>query len=179
MSAALALTAGALVLKLLNPMFREPSLTFEPWEVPELAPAENYRLLLILPGLLCAAVSLLLHFKSHRPVAYLEMLSRPMRGSVLLALAVVFAGTFLALSTILVLRIAGKEWIPWKPGSLVIVWLMAAPASAVACRIAWRNLRSGEMGKQEESAALLALAALVCALACWAIAGIRPSCCWR
>lgn len=168
----IAAAGGAWLLKLADLGWADPGFSATPESefVPEVRVAENLRLLLILPGLLFGAVSLLLRFNSHWPVAYVAALPRRTRSLASLALALVFASVFITLSGSLVLRIAGHEWIAMKPGSLFVVWLIAAPASAVACRVAWRNLSAGEMPPNEESALLLALAALVCGLSCWAIA---------
>ncbi len=127
------------------------------------------RLILILPGLLAGAGAVIIRLNSRRP-SYVEDLSRPSRSAVLLGLALVFGSMFLALSAWLILRIAGRDWLPGKPGQLVVVWAIAAPVSALAFRVAWRHLGKSEVHTSEESAAILALAGLVCALACWSLA---------
>lgn len=127
------------------------------------------RLILILPGLLIGAAGVWIGLSNRGARASFESLTRPMRNLVLTCLGLLFGAAFLGLSACLVLRVFGNESVPWKPGSLVVVWLIAAPGSAAGFRTAWRSLVQGRTRREEEAAALLALAAVICALACWAI----------
>lgn len=124
---------------------------------------------LLFPGFLCGAAGLWIGLSRRDGTSCLETMPRPRRALVLVGLALLFGGVFLGLSACLILSIVGVAGIPWKPGSLVVVWVIAAPASAAAFRIAWRNLLDGQVRREEEAAALLASAGVLCVLACWAI----------
>lgn len=124
---------------------------------------------LLMPGFLAGAAGLWIGLSRRGPHSSLEALPRPRRALVLLGLAILFGAVVLGLSVCLLLSIAGNPRIPWKPGTLVVVWIIAAPASAAAFRIAWRNLADGQVRREEETAALLAAAGVACVLACWAI----------
>ncbi|MBM4073588.1 MAG: hypothetical protein FJ271_32415 [Planctomycetes bacterium] len=124
---------------------------------------------LLFPGFLAGATGVWIGLSRRGPDSSLEGLLPARRALLLLGLAMLFGGVFLALTACTILSIAGNSRIPWKPGSLVVVWIIAAPASAAAFRIAWRNLSGGQVRRAEETAALLASAGLLCVLACWAI----------
>jgi len=128
-----------------------------------------FRLVLIGFGMLAAGGAIAIRLNSPAP-AFLEAMPREMRRLVTAGLFLIFGALALTVSVLVLLCLFTDVPLLWKPGSLVLIWLIVAPMSASA---AWYCSRPPEKGKRisvgEEAAALLVLGALASVFACFAL----------
>jgi hypothetical protein len=130
---------------------------------------EPLRLLLVFFGLLAAGGALVIRLNSQAP-AFLEALPSERRKLLTHGLVLIFGALALTVTVLLAIRLFSNLDLPWKPGSLFLIWLVVVPASYSAARICSRPEESGKkVSPREEAAALLVLAALVCVFACFAL----------
>jgi len=122
-----------------------------------------------LAGLVGAGVAVVLRLNSSRP-AFLDQLGDSARDFTILALGLVFGLAALALTVAAAMSIAGSADIPWRPGSLIVVWIAVAPLSAFAALTCWRARGAeGVLPWGNEAAMLLLLAGFSCILAAWSL----------
>jgi hypothetical protein len=123
--------------------------------------ASGVRVLLLVVGFLSTASALIIRLSSdpatHRHGQLPRLASR--------ILACVFSILALTSTLLLVLRMAGLNVIPWRPGILSVLWLIVVPASASA---AWTCLKRRD-DVDSEAAALLLCAAATCVCASLAL----------
>jgi hypothetical protein len=130
--------------------------------------ASAVRLLLVCFGLLSAGGAIVIRLNSTAP-AFLATMSRELRKLVSAGLVLVFFALAMTVTVLLLLRLAGVALL-WHPGSLVLIWLIVVPMSASAAWFCSRQQESGrKISEREEAAALLVLAALASAFACFAL----------
>jgi hypothetical protein len=127
------------------------------------------RFFLIGVGLPAAGAALTIRLNS-RQAAFLETMAPRARGLALTLLLLILGVTALTLTVLLVSRVFGIGAIPWKPGSLVIVWILVAPVSAYAARLCWQKTDpKAKMSAAEEGSAMLVLGALAFFFASWGL----------
>jgi hypothetical protein len=130
--------------------------------------ASAIRFLLICVGLLSTAGAIVIRLNSSAP-PFLDAMSGNTRKLVTGGLVLVFGALAMTVSVLLLLRLAGVELL-WKPGSLVLIWLIVVPMSASAAWFCSQQRESGrKISEREEAAALLVLGALSSVFACFAL----------
>lgn len=95
--------------------------------------ADFLRGLFWLVGVFSMAAALILRLNSSGP-AFLDRLAPGARGPLLLLLALLFGAAALGMTALLVMSIMRHELIPWRWGSVFVVWAVIAPMTAFACR---------------------------------------------
>jgi hypothetical protein len=124
---------------------------------------------LIVLGLGAGGSALTLRLNSARP-AFVDELGANFRGRVLLGLGALFGLMAVGLTVILIAAIVRASWVPWRPGSAIVVWCVVAPISLLACRSCLQVRRSGTvLPWGHEAACLLVLFGLSAVAACWSL----------
>jgi hypothetical protein len=122
------------------------------------------RFLLIGVGLLSAAGAVVIRLSSEQQTrltgACPWVSSLVLRG--LVCVYGMMAGT---ITLLLVLSVAAVAAIPWRPGVMVVLWLIVTPVSVNAALCCWRRQhREQNIGEKAEASVLLLCAAAVCVL---------------
>lgn len=131
------------------------------------APAARFSLLLL--GLLGAGVAVVLRLRSARP-AFLQAADPGVRRLTLGLLLLVYGLLVLSLTALLAIAWFRGQVFVWRPGNLVLIWLVTVPMSAVAALRTYRRLATGApVEPGEEASALLTLAALAVFACCRAL----------
>ena len=119
-------------------------------------------------GLLAASIGVVVRLNSTRPT-FLNQTAPWFRSLVLLGLTLLFALIALTITVLLVLRVFAVNAVGWRLSGLIILWVVVGPMSlASAVRCARRGLNRA-VSPTEETAWLLALAALAAFSGCWAL----------
>jgi hypothetical protein len=131
------------------------------------ADADPVRFLLLGVGLVGATAAVCLRFWGGRPAV--EDLPVERQAGVAMALGVATGLMALAATGLLILKLTGAGGLPWATGDVVWFWLVAAPWSGFLAIAFVRQLQARAFSERLAGAGLLAVAALVAFLACWAL----------
>src|SRR5207247_577071 len=92
------------------------------------------------------------------------------RSMMLVGLALLFALSALAMTVLLLLSFVDVNPLEVRLNALIILWILVAPISLAAALLCVRRARPGAtVSTAEESAAILALAALTAFCSAWAL----------